>query len=158
MVEWGLAGQQIVERGPQVVDAQLRRSQVFEPAARLLGAHGDAGVPTVEPGRVLVAGRVDRSARPHRPGPEGSARVLIHELGQAPVDDEGLTMQPEHDVTRLQVAMEDPLAVGVVDGVADVVEPPQQGRATRPTRSPGAWIGSTEEWNRSMAAASVSLR
>src|SRR5207253_1380796 len=46
---------------------------------------------------------------------------------QTPVDDQGLAVLAEDDVARLEVAVEDAPAVRVVDGVADVGEPPQQG-------------------------------
>ena len=51
---------------------------------------------------------------------------LAHRLGQPPVDDQGLAVLADDDVARLDVAVQDAAAVGVVDGVADVEEPPQQ--------------------------------
>ena len=47
-------------------------------------------------------------------------------LGQAPVDHQGLTVLPHDDIGWLDVAVEHPAAVRVVDRVADVGEPPQQ--------------------------------
>src|SRR5205823_8377135 len=47
-------------------------------------------------------------------------------LGQAPVDDERLAVGPEHDVARLEVAVQYPAAVGVGDGVAHVHETAQE--------------------------------
>ena len=40
-------------------------------------------------------------------------------LGQAPVDDDGLAEVADHDVGRLEVAVDDALAVGVGDRLGD---------------------------------------
>ena len=52
--------------------------------------------------------------------------ALADHLGQPPVDDQGLAVPPQHDVGRLQVAVEHPAAVRVVDRVANVEKPPEQ--------------------------------
>ena len=52
--------------------------------------------------------------------------VLADHLGQPPVDDQGLAITTQHDVGRLQVAVEHAAAMGVVDRVANVEKPPEQ--------------------------------
>src|SRR4029077_12544645 len=47
-------------------------------------------------------------------------------LGQPPVDHKGLAVRTQHDVARLEIAMNYPPAVGVLHRVADVEEPPQE--------------------------------
>ena len=127
--EGDLAGEQLVERRAQAVDV-AGGTHLVEVAAGLLGAH--------------VRRRADRRARlrlagvrPRPPTPRGSARRrspamhrhdvgLADHLGQPPVDDQRLAVAAQHDVGRLQVAVEHAAAVGVVDRVADVEEPPEQ--------------------------------
>ena len=46
--------------------------------------------------------------------------------GQAPVHDEDLAELPDHDVLGLEVAVDDPPAVGVADGVDHLEEDAQQ--------------------------------
>ena len=43
-------------------------------------------------------------------------------LGQAPVHYQRLAVQVQHDVGRLDVAVNHPARVGVIDGVADIEE------------------------------------
>ena len=78
-----------------------------------------------EPGRVSALPLDDEGIKVR--SSELRARLgLAHRLGQAPVDDQGLAVLADDHVARLEVAMQDPSAVGVVDRVADVDEPPQQ--------------------------------
>ena len=58
--------------------------------------------------------------------PESPAFLLIQRFGQPPVHDQRLAVLAEHDVARLQVAVQHPAAVGVGNGVAHVDEPAQQ--------------------------------
>ena len=52
--------------------------------------------------------------------------ALADHLGQPPVDDQRLAVTPQHDIGRLQVAVQNAAAMGVVDGVADVEEAAEQ--------------------------------
>ena len=69
----------------------------------------------------LTVGGDQRSARRSQsrlePGPA---------LGQPPVDHQRLAVRADDDVRRLDVAVQHAAAVRVVDGVADVEEPPQE--------------------------------
>jgi hypothetical protein len=62
--------------------------------------------------------------------PEGAlagARVgAAGGLGQTPVDHQRLAMLADDDVARLEVAVQHPARVRVLDGVADVEESPQE--------------------------------
>ncbi len=58
-----------------------------------------------------------------RDGP-GSERPSA--LARPQLNNQRLAVRAEHDVTRLEVAVDHPTAVGISDGVADVDEPPQQ--------------------------------
>ena len=73
-------------------------------------------------GRAAGRGRASASARPT--SAPGSARPSG--LGQAPVDHQRLAVLADDDVARLDVAVQHAPAVGVLDRVADVEEPPQQ--------------------------------
>ena len=56
------------------------------------------------------------------------ARALrrADDLGQAPVDHQRLAVLADHDIARLDVAVEHAPAVGISDRVADIQEPSQQ--------------------------------
>ena len=56
----------------------------------------------------------------------GSARRVPEHLGQAPVHDVDLAEIADHDVGRLQIAMDHAARMGVGQGVADVDEDVQQ--------------------------------
>ena len=79
-------------------------------------------------------------------------------LGQAPVDHQRLAVLAEHDVARLEVAVQHAPAVGVGDRVADVDEPPQQlAQRQRPLAGVGlAAIASA--WNAAIASLRLSPR
>ena len=143
----------MVERGAQAVDV-AGRAELVEVAAGLLGAHV-AGVPIAEPARVLSTALPEggRSVGSASVGPElGSA----DDLGQAPVDDQRLAVLAEHDVARLQVAVQHAAAVGVGDRVADVEEPPQQPpQGQRPLAGVALRVPSAS-WNRSIASLRLS--
>ena len=84
-----------------------------------------AGVPSAEPGSVSAEPLADDGIE--RPLVRRPARLRpAHRLGQAPVDDQRLAVLADDDVGRLDVAVEHAAAVGVVDRVADVDEPPQE--------------------------------
>ena len=46
--------------------------------------------------------------------------VLFHEAGEAEVSDERVTVGGEEDIARFEVAVEDTVLVGVMDGAADI--------------------------------------
>ena len=81
-------------------------------------------MPSAVPGSVSAdaAGRAGHQRPLARATGLGPARGL----GQAPVDDQRLAVLADDDVARLDVAVQHAPAVGVVDRVADVEEPPQQ--------------------------------
>ena len=61
---------------------------------------------------------------------EGAARIrqsgIGQHLGQAPVHDLDLAERADHDVGRLQVAVDDAVGVGVADRLADLLEHRQE--------------------------------
>ena len=121
--ERGVADQDAVEDRPEAVDV-ARRPDPVEVARGLLGAHvpgcpddgAGAGHRRVgrRPGRRVGLGRVVAGAG------------VAEDLGDPPVDDQGLAERAEHDVRGLEVAVDDPPAVGVGDRVAGVDDAPQQ--------------------------------
>ena len=118
--ERGEAGQQGVEGRAEAEDVG-GRAESLDLAGRLLGAH-ERGGPHHRAGHrrrgVAARERAERLrvGRPDRVGP-------VEGLGQAPVDDEGLAVGAKHDVVRLEIAVEDAPAVGVVDRLADRDKP-----------------------------------
>ena len=99
-----------------------------------------AGVPTPCP---LPSAAVAPRRRPQRSPPRRRRRLRrADDLGQAPVHHQRLAVVAQHDVRRLQVAVHDAPAVGVVDGVADVDEPAQQ---LPPPPTWAAWPPGAEE-------------
>ena len=70
------------------------------------------------------------------PGSDAGLRPA-QRLGQAPVDDQRLAVLADDDVARLDVAVQHAAGMGVVDGVADVDEPPQQLRRASERRAAG---------------------
>jgi hypothetical protein len=123
LAERGLAGQQRVEGRAQAEDVGAG-AELLQFTGGLLGAH--------ERGRShhradhrhrSVASRQGTKRLEFRLG----GRVgLVQGLGQTPVDDQGLAVAAEHHVVGLDVAMENPSAVRVVDGVADGDEPGEE--------------------------------
>ena len=115
-----------------------------------------AGVPTAWPATVAVA-------FPESPGrnvalASGRLSGAANDLGQAPVHDQRLAVLAEHDVARLQVAVQHAAAVGVGHRVAHVHEPAQQlPQLQRPLAgiAPGV---SSAWWKRSMASLRLSPR
>ena len=82
-------------------------------------------MPSAVPGSVsaLPLAELGTSVR----SPRVAARLdPAQRLGQAPVDHQRLAVLADDDVARLDVAVQDAAAVGVVDRVADVDEPPQE--------------------------------
>ena len=107
-VEGGAAGQQLVEQHPQAIDVAARIN--VQPAhLRLLRAH--VGRRAHE----LVQLRVNRRIRQAAFGGFGNAE--INHLGHGHAVEER-----DEDVGRLDVPMDNPLLVGVLDGLADVDE------------------------------------
>ena len=131
-----LAGQEAVEGGAEAVDVAGRAEPVERPRG-LLGAH--VGRRAERPSRAAsrrepLAEEGDAARSPALGA--GSARA--DGLGQAPVDDQGLAVLAEHDVARLEVAVEHAPAVGVGDRVADVEEPAAAASRSSSVRSPGS--------------------
>ena len=77
------------------------------------------------PGRVSALPLAELGIRVRSP-PSTDASDFSERLGQAPIDHQRLAVLADDHVSRLDVAMEHAPAVGVLDGVADVDEPPQQ--------------------------------
>ena len=84
-----------------------------------------AGVPTAEPSTVADDPLAEPAAAA-LPSPEPSPGRPAGQLGQAPIDHQRLAVLAEHDVARLQVAVQHAAAVGVGDGVAHVHESPEE--------------------------------
>ena len=126
-MKWRLPRYQLVKSCPQAVDV-ARWSQLVDQSPRLLRAHvrrsadrhpvlrsfGNRGVHVCR-GRIEIAfARLPRVVR------------CAELLRQPPVDHQRLTIRAKHDVQRLQVAVQHPPAMGIVDRVADVQKPPDQ--------------------------------
>ena len=158
------AGQELVERRAQAVDV-AGGPHLVEVAAGLLGAH--------------VGRRADRRAGLRLPGMrprprrrQARLRVaaghhrqdvgLADHLRQPPVHHQRLAVPAQHDVGRLEVAVEHPPAVRVLDRVADVEEPADQLAELDPPHRPGAAaLGlppGHRRWNCRMAEARLSPR
>jgi hypothetical protein len=118
--------QERIERGAEAVNVASSADEV-EPASGLLGAH--------------VRGRADRPSRDRlgdataRLGTQSSFGLgacwrdvlgVPDDLRQSPIDDKRLAILAEHDVARLEVAMQHAAAVCVGDRVAHVDEAAQQ--------------------------------
>ncbi len=93
--ERGPQGQHLVERGAQRVDVAAAVGDAPEP----LGGH-----------------------EPQRPDQVVRLReiVALDQLGQAEVGDPDVALGVEQEIGRLDVAMDDPLAVGVVERIGDL--------------------------------------
>ena len=119
--KWRFAGQQAIERRAQAVDIGPR-PQMVQPSLGLLGAHVSRR-PHCRARQGL--GRTARRGGPERPFGQSRSR-LAHGLGKPPVHDQCLAVLAKDDIARFDVAVEDAATVCVLDGVADVDEPPQQ--------------------------------
>ena len=84
------------------------------------------GVPIAVPAIVSLLSGVRRGAQRHLGGRVRRRVVAADDLGQAPVDDQGLAVGAQQDIGRLEVAMDHAPAVGIGDRVADVDEPAQE--------------------------------
>ena len=123
-LERGLAGQQAIERGAEAVDVGAR-PEVVEVARGLLGAHVGRRAQRRAGQRLGTCRWPTRASASARR--RGRDRLdLPQRLGQAPVDHQRLAVLADDHVARLDVAVQDAPAVGVVDRVADVDEPPQE--------------------------------
>ncbi len=122
-LEGGPARKEAVERRAQAVDVRPR-PEVLELAGGLLGAHVGGGA--------HGAARQRLGATAGRAGHQGALAEfargvgLSQGLGEPPVDDKGLAVLADDDVCGLDVAVQHAARVGVLDGVADVDEPPEQ--------------------------------
>jgi hypothetical protein len=100
-----------------------RWSKRLDFAARLLGGHvlrraHDAARHRAAEFRLGSAGGRDETARE-----VGRGRVLFRDdFRETPVHDEHAAEVAEHDVFRLEIAVDDALAVGEGDGIADLLE------------------------------------
>ncbi len=81
--------------------------------------------------------------------------VRPESLGQAPVHHQGLAVRAQHDIRRLQVAVHDPLVVGIGHRVAHRDEPLEQPRNFR-LRWPRSRRRESAAWNASIASCKVS--
>ena len=100
-LEWRPPGEHLVEDRAQGVDVG-GGGDVRGRAAGLLGGH--------------VAGRPHDVARPRQAG------LALHQLGQAEVGDLRDALLGQHDVGRLEVAMDDPVLVGVMQGAGQLLD------------------------------------
>ncbi len=118
-----VARQQRIERRPQTVDVRAR-PEGFEITTDLLGAHvGWRSQNRTWQGRGGTTGR-GRHQDPFVASRRGLR--FAHRFGQPPVNDQRLAVLADDHVGWFQVAMEDPSAVGIIDGVANVDEPSEQ--------------------------------
>lgn len=115
------AGQQLVKHRPEGVDVGARVDPV-QLAPGLFGrhVHGRAqdfargGLPTVEIGRQVhgLDGALEAV---------GVDVLLVHHLGESPVDDHRFAEIADHHVVGLDVAVNDAAVVGIGDGVAQAL-------------------------------------
>ncbi len=91
----------------------------LEPAFGLLGGHEAGGA---HDGAVACAGFAVLTFAGLRQG----VLFLIDDFGEAPIHDKDFAVFAEHDVGRLEVAMDDALGVGVGDGVTNFLVNTQQ--------------------------------
>ena len=118
------AREHLIEDRPEAVDVARRAEPIDRPFG-LFGGHverrADGG--TTFAGKGTAVGLRD----PHRPFGRGRVgRGGRQQHRQPPVDHHRLAVRTEHDIRRLEVAVEHAPAVGVADGIADVDEPPQE--------------------------------
>ena len=126
-----MARDQVVEGDAQAIDV-AGWPELGGQAGGLLGAHvADRADLRADPRRRQIASRpgperpfLDRAGRLAAPRP-------VERFGQAPVDDQRLAERPEHDVDRLDVAVQNFPVVGVGDRVAGVDESSDQGVEVR---------------------------
>ena len=149
-----LAREQAIERRAQAIHVGPR-ADPLEVAGRLLGAHV-GGRPQRRAGERL--GRAAGRRRSQGALVRRQARLRpARRLGQAPVDDQRLAILADDDVGRLDVAVDHAAGVGVLDGVADVDEPPQE-RPQGERRRPGSSFIIGSAWKAAMASLRVSPR
>ncbi len=110
--------EQVIEDRPERVDVALGAVQIALPA-RLLGRHVRG-----RPEHVAVPSDVRARQRDvvfH--GGLADLRIAVRDApSQAPVHHQDLAELADHEVLGLEVAMDDPAAVGVADGLADARE------------------------------------
>jgi hypothetical protein len=119
---WWPAGEEVVEDGAEPED--VRRRAGVRVADGLLGRHERRRADRPPGGGPLV--RVGRVGAVRLARLRGRRRRLADHLRQPPVHDERLAERADHDVRRLQVAVDDPLRVRVADRLADGGEALQQ--------------------------------
>ncbi len=123
-VGW-LARQDRVEDRPQAEDV-ARRADLSGPALALFGAHESRRADDAHRRGVRAVVARARAGRQHLLIRPSGGLGGVEGLGQPPVDDQRLAVAAEHDVARLQVAVEDPAAVRVADRLADRHEAAEQ--------------------------------
>ena len=147
------AGQQAVERRAQAIDVRPR-AQPIEFAPRPAPGSCRPACPAHCPGSVSDEPLAEEGTSVRSPP---DARLdSARRLGQAPVDHQCLAVFADDDVARLDVAVQHAAAVRIVDGVADVDEPPQQ---LAQLQRPAAGIvlcSDSSAWNRSIASLRLS--
>ena len=114
-----------------------------------------AGVPIAAPSSViaLIDGWKAVASWSHLGPPVAGA----DDLGEPPVDHQGLAVRAEHDVGGLEIAVDHAPAVGVGHRVADVEEPSEQrlqGAGALAGREPAGYAA----WNPAMASLRLSPR
>ena len=114
----GLARDEVIQGCTETVNVAGRPD--LRPAAlRLLGAHegrrADRGAHLR-----FGAARLRRRAQGHLGGRLRCRVVAADDLGQSPVDHQGLAVRTEQDVRRLEVAMDHAAAMGIGDRMTDV--------------------------------------
>ena len=96
-LEWRPAREQLVQDRAEAIDVRGRADVAA--ALRLLGRH--------------ITGRAEDGAS------AGAFPIAVEPLGQAEVGDVRFILAVEQNVRRLQVAMDDPMPVGMMDGPGD---------------------------------------
>ena len=104
------------------------------------------------PGRRHVL--VRRARRLEHPSPASVDVVRTEQLGQAPVHHQRLAVGAEHDVRRLQVAVNDPLIVSIGTVLQTVMNCWSNPRNVRPRR-PGSRRSDSSSWKASIASCKV---
>ena len=131
----GSAGQQAVERCAQAVDV-ARRADLVEPSPRLLGAHV-RGRPDGHAGQGVGRARAERRTQGLLDAGVAAGRFgAADDLGQPPVDDQGLAVRAQQDVGRLEIAVDHSAVVRVGDHITDGHEPRQEPSQRQPLLFP----------------------
>ena len=117
------------------MEGRPARDQFVEDRPQGIDVGRRADPPGLAPG--LLGGHV--TGRPHQGSAPGPARLVVEPLGQAEVGDLGDAVGGQEDVRGLQVAVDDPPAVGGVDRVGQGLHQP--GRRSDRHRRAGILLG-----------------